>query len=724
MGDNDEASGPSKVNEEIDLSDADESAEGFDPGDAIQNQQLIRLVRTSAGSELFVNSVAQELLKGVGQANWGGLLSAAPDALGRLGQCFVLASDPLAASLVFPESAGLKYKSLRANLVHCSDLGRKAFRDAEARMKKVSMVAQAVCEPDGTIDMIIQATEDEDLAELDLPDQLAALKRVSNDCIEDTKAIKEKVAAWSQFAGLVYQACVDQDQTLGKDQHDLDGQIVDKKLAVGMKQERVNDVKAQTEQYRGQLASRQAEMTRAAKSQHRGGWTDFTVKIGDAVVDTAKGLLNPFGGFELNLGWGSKKESKEPHYTPDPSDALAQQDAGYILAERLLPVVHNFLQLLVSGPDDFNGVQWEALGGRSHHSDARKDAVWNIQGKIQHVLQQFSKEQSKLVWQVREEMKPVDEVAEMIRDIMKQEQNINQNTHQILADSAKTWRNEVKTTQTALGKIIGTGIELAKKKEEEKKQRREVRLRTTKMSPSEIRFERFRMSQQALFDAETRLNQRLEEEMQALEEFNSMQLGLQKLLTSKATLAQVKDIVGECVAHLQKFCEKLDQLTSFFTSMQDYIEDIDKNRVDQFSQVATVTKKLAGLGKGNQATNDERTRLRREKVKQQKLDQLKLKALELKGHYLVAQAMANTYTEVSAKYIIPGVSKIDRLSLPDAKDISPEDRKKRIEEVGELATQARKGVKLLANARKDQFLTAMTEQRGVIEEAEQLEGEE
>ncbi|KAK3358445.1 hypothetical protein B0T24DRAFT_540422 [Lasiosphaeria ovina] len=714
------------MDDAVDVSDSDGAAEGFDPGSAIQNRDLIRLVRTSAGSELFVNHVAQELLKGVGQTNWGGLLSAAPDALGRLGQCFVLASDPLASSLVFPESAGLKYTSLRANLVHCSDLGRKAFRDAEARMKKVSMVAQAVCEPDGTIDMIIQATEDEDLAELDLPEQLAALKRVSNDCVEDTKAIKEKVAAWSQYAGLVYQACVDKDESLGKEEHDLDGQIVDRRLTVGMKKGRVNDVKSQTSHYRGQLATRQEEVNRANKSMHRGGFTDIGTKLGDAVIDTAMSFINPFSNFSINLGFGGggggkkdskkkdgKKDGKDQFYTPDPGDGVAQQDAGFALADRLLPVVHRFAELLVSGPDDLNGVDWEALGGSGKHVGSRKDAVWNIEDHIKDVLQQFSRENSTLVWQIREEMKLVEEVAEAIRDVMKQERNVNERTHEQVEKSAKAWRGEVRRTETALGKILGARA----KKEEERKQRTEIRLRSTKMSPAEIRFERFRMAQQALFDAETKLNQRLEDEMRALEEFNAMQQGLEKLLTSKATLAQVKEIVGECVKHLQLFCEKLDQLTTFFTEMQNYINDIDKHRVDQFSQVAAVAKKLGGLG--SEAAS-ERTRLRREKVKQQKLEQLRLKALELKGHYLVAQAMANTYSEVSAKYILPGVSRIDRLSLPDAKSISAGERAQKIAEVGALAAQARKGVKLLANARKEQFLTAMTEQRGVIEEAGQL----
>jgi hypothetical protein len=65
---------------------------------------LQRLIMTTAGQDLYVSSIAQSAL---GMGNWGGLLGAAPDALGRLGQCFVLASDPLAATLTIPEKAGL-----------------------------------------------------------------------------------------------------------------------------------------------------------------------------------------------------------------------------------------------------------------------------------------------------------------------------------------------------------------------------------------------------------------------------------------------------------------------------------------------------------------------------------------------------------------------------------------------------------------------------------------
>ena len=75
-----------------------------------------------------------------------------------------------------------------------------------------------------------------------------------------------------------------------------------------------------------------------------------------------------------------------------------------------------------------------------------------------------------------------------------------------------------------------------------------------------------------------------------------------------------------------------------------------------------------------------------------------MEALKLKGYYLFAQAMSNTYVEVSKKHIMPGVSTIDRLSVPAAVQLSRQERVQKIAEVGDRATRARKEVRLLANA--------------------------
>ncbi len=69
----------------------------------------------------------------------------------------------------------------------------------------------------------------------------------------------------------------------------------------------------------------------------------------------------------------------------------------------------------------------------------------------------------------------------------------------------------------------------------------------------------------------------------------------------------------------------------------------------------------------------------------------------MKGYYLVAKSMADTYTEVSAGYIIPGVNQIERLSLPEAKNLTREERAAKISEVGHLAQTAKDEVKRIAN---------------------------
>jgi hypothetical protein len=146
-----ESSPAEEVDEAMNSTSENEDDEIDESLDPLQNKELIRLVRTNAGAELYVTSVAQSALA---QGNWGNLLAAAPDALGRLGQCFVIASDPIGALCVL-EGPDLRYPSLRANLVHCSNLGRGAFRDAETRLKSVSTVAHAICEPGGVVSLPI-----------------------------------------------------------------------------------------------------------------------------------------------------------------------------------------------------------------------------------------------------------------------------------------------------------------------------------------------------------------------------------------------------------------------------------------------------------------------------------------------------------------------------------------------------------------------------------------
>ncbi|KXX82730.1 hypothetical protein MMYC01_200857 [Madurella mycetomatis] len=215
------------------------------------------------------------------------------------------------------------------------------------------------------------------------------------------------------------------------------------------------------------------------------------------------------------------------------------------------------------------------------------------------------------------------------------------------------------------------------------------------------------MAQQALFEAESRLNARLEEDLKATQEFDAMQLELEGLLRSKATVVQIKQILGKCTRHLQWFCEKFERLSQFFSLVHHHVDAMDQVRLRAFVTEAATTKTLGGRLMEAQARCGSRVK-DYEALKQRKLEELKLRALELKGYYLVAHAMADTYVEVSTKHITKGVETVDRLRLSDESRISKEERANKVADVGGPAAEAKAAVIKLANARKREMIKLMS----------------
>lgn len=132
------------------------------------NLSLISRIGSEIGGEEFVREVTDQLVM---KNDWGGLLRAAPQALQYMGQCYVVASHPKAAQIELLQSNanGLewvkrlqhffpmlnsvfdRYKHVRANLAHCADLGRDAFREAESQMNRIQLTAGYICEPRGMV---------------------------------------------------------------------------------------------------------------------------------------------------------------------------------------------------------------------------------------------------------------------------------------------------------------------------------------------------------------------------------------------------------------------------------------------------------------------------------------------------------------------------------------------------------------------------------------------
>ncbi|KAI1422216.1 hypothetical protein F5Y12DRAFT_644149 [Xylaria sp. FL1777] len=683
----------------------------------LQNEDLLRLVRTTKGANQVVSSFAESAL---GQSNWGVLLGAAPNALGRLGQCFVLASDPLAGSLVFsdPNIIGLRYPSLRPNLIECAHLGRNAFNQAEECMKNVSMLADGVCELGGNIDMIVEAVEDPDLAELDLPDQLAKLKEISTTSVQDIKAVKRKFDDWAKFVRAIHKACVAKDDQLEKNKRELDDDITVQEITKQKKHDLINKAELETEEYRRQRDARQEEFRKAQKAQNRGRWADLGRGAASMITTTAKIYNDPVSSMVDFFGKAFNTETKPPiklpAFAPDPKDPLHHRDIGYALAQGLQEYLFKLQSALTSqnGLAEYYGVDWEGLCG---YAQTERNIVYIWNG-FQGMTSQFATEQTPVAKQVRVVVRPGEKVAAMIREVVRSERNMQQDTSALLSRNADTWRNDTKGSLEAVSAIIEQGYRDVEREEAEKEKLRAEQISDRKPSSAELRFRHLQHSQQALFDAEKRLRRRMEAEMKVAEDFNLMELRLEKMLMEKANMSQVKEILGDCVEQLQYFCENLDELVRFFASMQTMITYMDQTRVDQFSQKAITTRKLADRYRESAADATEDERKSREKKEKARLERLRLQALELKGHYIVVQAMANTYAEVSGLYILPGIKTIERLGLPDAKKMTKEERAAKISEVGSMARKAKQDVASLANTRRKELWAAITVDRSAIED--------
>ncbi|KAK4183819.1 hypothetical protein QBC35DRAFT_83550 [Podospora australis] len=729
-----ESSAPSvsDLNNQLDNLDVNDGVEGdagnLDDDSAFALEESgLQTPLTAAYSDLVFSSVALTLL----QDDWGAVVSSAPAALGRLGQCFVLASEPLASSLVFPENSGLPYKSLRANLVHFSDLGRKAFRDAESKMNKLSMVIQVLCASDGTIDKITRDVEDPDLAELDLPRQLEALKRVSESCVTDTREIKKTFDAWKDFATRVYGACVEEDEALKRNQTDLEAQVQDKKMAADLKASAVTGIQEQAAYYDGQIVVAKDEFAKAQKALSRRGWFSFggrrskkqsKLELNNAGVEIGSaGLLSGLVKIGMNANWTKRQSEAEPgSSTDDMAEGIRRdvRDPGYELANRLLPRVHRLAELLVYGSHEFNGVAWEQLAGRGESTES---STREILRRIRDDLTAAREEHSVVVRRVRSAIMPVQDVLVALTAMVKKEAFINSKIEIDVSDEAKAWREEVRGAEDKLSQVVGEYLELAKD-QTQKNEQPGFLIKKSSMSRKERRYEQLRLAQVHLLEVEEKANQRRERERKEIEELEMMQQEFQNLVASGATMAQVKQIVRGCVMKLQDFCAHLDQLTTFFANIHHYVQVIDEMHVDSFIGSAGTTNKLADRFRDHAGT-DESVRLRRERLVEQQLAELKVAARELKDRYRVANVMTSTYVEVSNQYIMPGVARIDRLSLLNTTPMSKEERVQKIGEIGQLTKEARNNISGLANSRRDQYAAAVAQRRAEIEEMEEKEDE-
>ncbi|KLU92498.1 hypothetical protein MAPG_11443 [Magnaporthiopsis poae ATCC 64411] len=118
-----------------------------------------------------------------------------------IGLCYAAASRKEASLIPLPQNGGqLRYTQVRANLIHCADLGRQAFRearDADAEGPTLGTSGLRAARNLG-------ALEDQDRAEKLANIYVSQLDRFATNCKDGTNATKKKFDDWSHHTSEFY----------------------------------------------------------------------------------------------------------------------------------------------------------------------------------------------------------------------------------------------------------------------------------------------------------------------------------------------------------------------------------------------------------------------------------------------------------------------------------------------------------------------------------------
>ncbi|KAH7077657.1 hypothetical protein BKA63DRAFT_564232 [Paraphoma chrysanthemicola] len=156
-------------------------------------------------SKVALQRVKQNTL--LANSGWAEPLTAAPAAISVLAFIIKTAASKKVAGLpvssrdVFDEKGVEKVGKLpspyfHTNLLHCSDLGRSAFLEAQKRMSKINSTAFSLMEDGGQVGYLIELLEDPEDAKMNLKPAMQELKAQAEKCGNEVAQIQKKFEYW------------------------------------------------------------------------------------------------------------------------------------------------------------------------------------------------------------------------------------------------------------------------------------------------------------------------------------------------------------------------------------------------------------------------------------------------------------------------------------------------------------------------------------------------
>ncbi|KAH9212841.1 hypothetical protein DL95DRAFT_447441 [Leptodontidium sp. 2 PMI_412] len=576
--------------------------------------------------------------------DWSEILRAAPLALSCLGECYVAASVPKSA-LIELEVPSSPYKHVRSNLVHCADLGRDAFQEAQSQMNKVQLATRFICQPQGLIEKILKGVENERLATTLVPKLLKQLEQMAKRCEDGTEVMDKKFKAWLENSQDILKACLNsKDNTtnaLDENKSNLYDAIATKNsLVTETKKLEKAESKAQAD-----LDKATAEMWKAYKSA-KPSIKNSLVDLGEGTIRLTKHAINKTldiaeevakNGFYQDFGIPRLVTREQQQQQASPASGPHQpqnfQVGGDIASFVLNTEVENQFSVLCGIVAQDGGMEDLLVNYRPAQSQLIEGVLRGLEVQLSQVpLAQSADSEVVAVREALASAVSITKEIQLAAEGMKKEnkpkpepqvsagwkQNLGAALQNYGSHASQIRTRRQQSAVSSMGaQSGGEGISIAK----QRMQRVEVSTRIKDMMQ-----ESYRLAQEKREKAKLDL---LKAELRA-----------KRLNDENLTLGEIIAILKDCLAALADLKKQIQKLSSFFTELHNVVKSLSEDKMAVFIM---------------------------EVEAESPLEDIKYASHVLRINYAVTFELASMYVDVSKSQIMPGLDLLGTLSLMEHK---------------------------------------------------------
>ncbi|KAH0171836.1 hypothetical protein KCU67_g1987, partial [Aureobasidium melanogenum] len=605
---------------------------------------------TSFDHNAFVSEVEDSLLVA---HDWAKLLSAAPLALGCVGECMNVAASPVAASIILqPPAKGfqhLKWKTLQANLLALTDEGRLAFIFAQKKMNHIAVIAKQICSDDGEVQDIIRSLQTRQATREMLPVTMEQLRLSVNDCKESAKNIEARFDTWLEIANELSEAATESKGNAHEQVLDTEQNLASEKIVIEAVQEEKNRNEAAVKEAERQMLQAEEALEMAA-SNIPSGWDPIAKKFVEAMTQHIIHIAaNPtqfwLGGIIPVMERLSHTGQNEAPREPENAPSVRSHDI-FELARQLaqLEMLVSCIADLIGGPQ---GPKWEQI---YETSDVGPGTVTWTRALLSNLPTESAADAgihaNLMTKSVLDEMNQASKDRKTLGH-----SSISEDTQQ-----AMRWNERIagiRANMTLLRKDEAGSTSRSNAKSTEQSA-------ASTSSIAEIEFRaaatRYETAQRCLDSQRTLYNQRTNDLAAQHVKISKIKDRMSRLQIGKLRLADIIQILKASITALKGLKAKMTELVEYFSNVSELIDGQAGRHANLL--LATLKQENAKLtidGHSHQPTG---------MVLSEPLRQLVLRnACRVQANFMVIKETAELYTMVSRKHIIPGVNLVEELGM-------------------------------------------------------------